>query len=212
MREKTMKYNAIMERVVVTPEMRARIMDNLSGVNFSETKPAAPILYLPGWKKYLTAAACLVLLIAGAFAVAHLRGGVAEPLPDEVQTPWGTVAYSSAAELSAAVGFDIADLPNLPFAPTETVYQKYNGNLAEIIYADDSQSLNYRVSKGSEDNSGDYNEYETTYLKEINGISVSLEGNGELIHKAVYEQDGYSYSITASEGFTEVQLVEMLGE
>ena len=206
------KYNAIMEQVIVTPEMRARIIDNL-GLPPTARRPA--FWRLTGrYRSYAAAAACLLLVMAGAFLVTRFSRQSVEPTtPDEtVYTPWGSVTYDSGAALSAAVGFDIADLPNLPFVPTETVYQKYDGDLAEIMYSDGSQTLSYRISKGSEDNSGDYNEYETTYTKTINGFSMTLEGNGTLIYKAVYQQGGYSYSITASKGLTEQQLMQMLGE
>lgn len=201
------KYNAIMERVIVTPEMRARIMDHL-GLPPTTRRPA--FWRLTGrHRSYVAAVACLLLVMAGAFLMTRLNPTTPD---DTVYTPWGSVTYESAAALSAAVAFDIADLPNLPFTPTETVYQKYEDNLAEIIYSDDTQVLSYRVSKGSEDNSGDYNEYEFFSVKECNGIPITLEGNGDLIYKAVYEQDQYSYSITSSAGLTEQQLMDMISD
>ena len=123
---------------------------------------------------------------------------------------YGIKEYESAKSLSAASGINIEDLNNLPFKVSETVYNDYENNLAEIVYSDANQNIYYRVSKGSEDNSGDYNEYSKVYNKDINGITVTLKGDRELIYLVLYEKDGYSYSIGASNGLTEQQIEKMI--
>ena len=199
------KYNAIMEQVIVTPEMRARIMDNL-GLPPTARRPA--FWRLTGrYRSYAAAAACLLLVMAGAFLVTRFSRPSVAPTPDEtVYTPWGSVTYDSGAALSAAVGFDIADLPNLPFVPTETVYQKYPDGMAEITYSDgEKQSVFYRVSKGTGDNSGDYNEYPSVYDTTVGDLTLTLSGDGSLIYKVNYVRDGYACSLTSPQGLTESQ-------
>lgn len=199
------KYNAIMERVAVTPGMRTRIMDNL-GLPGTVHRPTLPRI-TGRYRSYAAAAACLLLVIVGAFLVTRLNRPTVDPPPDDtVYTPWGSVTYDSAAELSQAVGFPVTDLSHLPFTPTDTVYQKYPDGMAEITYSDgEKQSVFYRVSKGTGDNSGDYNEYPSVYDTTVGDLTLTLSGDGSLIYKVNYVRDGYACSLTSPQGLTESQ-------
>ncbi len=53
------KYDEIMERIEVTPEMRRRILDNIQDINLSEKKTSKVIR--PRWKQFGTLAACFAL-------------------------------------------------------------------------------------------------------------------------------------------------------
>lgn len=198
-----MKYREIMERLTVSEEMQRRVTENVLSAP-SETRS---ILRFSNAKRYLTLAACLVFLIVGAIAVTHMRGN---PPVDGVQTAWGTIQYENAKDLSVATGLEIRDLRNLPFVPTETIYQKYDDDLAEILYMGDDDQLCYRVSKGSEDNSGDYTEYSSVYVQKINGISMTLKGEGGVIHCVLFEQNGCSYSLSSEQGLTQRQIETIL--
>ena len=198
------KYNEAMERVTVSEEMKNRI---LNGLRAADTDRAGVVRF-PNAKRYIALAACFALVVIGVLAVTMLND---QPkVPGDLQTGGAPVVYQSARALSKASGIKIEDLKNLPFEATETVYTDYQNNLAEISYSDGAQSLYYRVSKGSGDNSGDYNEYEKTRTEKLNGVTVTLKENGGLIYCALYEKDGCSYSIGTTAGLTWEQIQKMI--
>lgn len=153
-------------------------------------------------------AACFAVVLISVLAVTMINR---QPQPGgDLQTGGAPVEYQSAKELSKASGIKIKDLRKLPFEVTETVYLDYQTNLAEISYSNGTQSLYYRASKGSGDNSGDYNEYEKIGTKEIGGVTFTLKGSGDLIYCALYEKNGCSYSIGSTGGLTWQQIEELI--
>ena len=197
------KYNEIMEHIAVSDDMKERITNNLQNKDLTESK----IVRFPNMKRYIALAACFVLLLVGTFTISQMNK---QPKIVGDQTPWGTVEYKNAKDLSKASGIKIDDLNNIPFEVTETIYQDYKSNLVEIAYSNETDNLYYRVSKGSEDNSGDYNDYSNVYQQEINSFNVTLKGDNDLIFCVLYENGGYSYSIVSSNGLTVSQIEKMI--
>ena len=70
----------------------------------------------------------------------------------------------------------------------------------EIIQVTYGEDLNIRKAEGTEDISGDYNIYENTEIKEVDGKNITFSGNNGKIMKAVWTDSGYTYSITISNG------------
>lgn len=73
------KYNTLMSKISVTPEMRARVLQNLAAAGFEpearpEPKQSSPIVFFARWKSTIALAACTALLLAGALAVPSLLG------------------------------------------------------------------------------------------------------------------------------------------
>ena len=207
------KYNEIMERLTVSDEMKKRLTEGAGKAEQSKGK----VIRFATVRRAALIAACFVLLIVGVFVISGINTNENNVAPGGVdttgsidKTPWGSVEYKSAAELSKASGIEISDLENLPFKATETIYQDYETGLVEITYSNGADSLSYRVSKGDEDNSGDYNEYGNVYKKEIGGTTVTLKGEGDLIFCALYTRGGYSYSVTSTGGLTLEQLEKMI--
>ncbi len=201
------KYNEIMARLTVSDEARERLIAGVEKADEGKSK----VLRYATVKRIAAAAACFILLVAGFFIIKNMREDhIAPTAGGTYQTPHPPVEYENAAGLSEASGVAIEDLKNLPFEPTETVYRDCGGGLAEIVYSNGDEILNYRVSKGDEDNSGDYNEYTDVYQKEINGTVFTLKGEGELIYCALYKQGDYSYSITSTAGLTAEQIEKIV--
>ena len=199
------KYNEAMERLTVSEETRARIMENISAQDLTQTK----VVRFPNVKKYISLAACLAVAVLGVLAVI-LFTSPQPTVPGDLSTGGAPVEYESAEALSKASGIKIKDLENLPFDPAETVYLDYGINLAEIVYRSGEEALWYRVSKGSGDNSGDYNEYGEVGTQTLGGVPVTCKGSGGLICCAVYEKGGRSYSLGSTAGLTLEQLERMI--
>ena len=67
------KYDEIMKKITLSPEARNRIIDNIADEMSSETvtETVRKTSRVKAWKKYLTAAACCVLVVAGAMAASR---------------------------------------------------------------------------------------------------------------------------------------------
>lgn len=100
--------------------------------------------------------------------------------------------------LSQKTGLPLAELTGLPFAPERAEYVSYWGNLAEIQYFGEADTLRYRKSQGTDDNSGDYNAYSQNTEAEISGNAVTLKGENGAYTLAVWTDGQYAYSISVA--------------
>lgn len=197
------KYDEIMEKIVVTEEMRTRILSNIK-----QTSPKAKnkILRLPDYRKYLPVAACLAILLIGAMVIPNILGNRQTDTPLVYEQPGG-IAYADNAEaLSSYIGFPVNEISSLPFEATEITYLAYDKELAEISYADEEQTLYFRKSIGTEDNSGDFNTYDTLAQITIKDCPITIKGNDKLYNLAVWNDGQYSYSIGITNGISQDKL------
>lgn len=202
------RYDEVMDRIEVTAEMRGRILGNIRQMDM-EAGADSRALFFPGIRKYLSAAACFVLVLAGIFAAGHVAG-IFQPDEPNVAIVNGIAEVDTLEHLSAAVGFEVEELDALPFEAETTAYVSYWNELAEITYAGEGQTAAFRKSAGTEDNSGDYNHYPTVREVHIGPLSVTLRGSGQVYTLAVWSADGYAYSIRLSSGISESEWCDLI--
>ena len=187
------KYDEVMEKLEVTPEMRARILQNV------ETQMAEPRKKPNRLRRFAALAACLAILLVGAMALPKF---ISSPVPEESETMIanGMVEVTSKEELSEAVGFPVKSAQSLPFFPQSIYYTSYWGELAHIAYANGGSTAWFRPSLGEEDNSGDWNEYPAKESFTVNGCAVTLKGEADSYTLAIWRDGTYSYSLSLSAG------------
>lgn len=188
------KYDEVMEKLEVTPEMRARILQNV------ETQMAEPRKKPNRLRRRFAAlAACLAILLVGAAALPKL---ISSPTPEESETTIanGMVEVASKEELSEAVGFPVKSAQSLPFFPQSIYYTSYWGEMAQIDYANGGSMACFRQSLGEEDNSGDWSEYPAQKSLTVNGCAVTLKGEADSYTLAIWQDGTYSYSLSLSAG------------
>lgn len=195
------RYDEVMDRIEMTDEMRGRILGNIQSMDIAAMSERK-VIRLPNIKKYVSFAACLGVLLAGAFAAGHMAG-IFRPDDPNVAVVNGVVEVDTPEQLAAAVGFDVEELNTLPFEAESTAYTSYWNELAEITYTGGSQSAVFRKSKGTEDNSGDYNTYSAVKEIKAGPLTATLKGGGETYVLAIWSADGYAYSIRLSRGISE---------
>lgn len=202
------RYDEVMDRIELTGEMRSRILGNIQRMDLSATSERK-VLPFRSIRKYMSAAACLAVLLAGVFAAGHMAG-IFQPDDPNVAVVNGIVEVGSPEQLAAAVGFDVEELNALPFEAESTAYISYWNELAEITYTGGGQTAAFRKSKGTGDNSGDYSAYSA--VKEISAgpLTATLKGSGEAYTLAVWSADGYAYSIRLSEGISESEWRDLI--
>lgn len=198
-------YQEIMENIEVTPDMRERILKNIQQ---PEVQKVARKYRTKSFQRWYPAAACIALLLCAALVLPRLLSPDAgtnpgsassDPnLPGEEQTAIanGMEAYDSAAALSAALGFPVEDLAELPFTPDTVSYLDCWGEYAEITYENADASVTFRKIPGQEDISGDYNTYDTVMTQTIAGEEVTLKGDADGYSLTIWSDDTYSYALS----------------
>lgn len=200
-------YDEIMDKIEVTPEMRRRVLARVQAEDIVPVKPK--VVRFPAWKKYLSASACLVLVIAGAAVLPRL---IQLLPPGEVQTTPKIEEAASLEDLSGLVGFDVKTEFTLPFAPEETIYCSYWNEMAQIQYSGQGQTATYRQSAGTEDNSGDYTNYGDVTEITVGNLPVTLKGDGGIYALALWTNGAFSYSLGLSQGVPEAEWLGILAE
>lgn len=176
----TLKYAEIMERVSLTEAERGRIAEKL------RREPARPRRRL---SRILPAAACLAIVLAAGFFVWRQE-------PGEVTVAPEIIKCGSSEELSEVVGFE-AEEPALPFEPESAAYAAIDG-IAQMEFRSGKECAVYRVSRGAEDNSGDYTDYDSELELNIGDRAVTLRGFGGEYSLALWTESGFSYSLSLS--------------
>ena len=187
------KYDEVMEKLEVTPEMRARILQNV------ETQMTEPRKKPNRLRRFAALAACLAILLVGVAALPKL---ISSPAPEESETTIANsmVEVASKEELSEAVGFPVKSAQSLPFFPQSIYYTSYWGDMAQIDYANGGSTACFRQSLGEEDNSGDWNEYPAQESLTVNGCAVTLKGEADSYTLDIWRDGTYSYSLSLSAG------------
>ena len=202
------RYHEVMEKVQVTGEMRERILDHIQNMDL-EAVPNGRAIPFPV-KRYLSVAACFVILLAGVFAAGRMTG-ILQPDGPNVMVTNGIEEVSSLKELSDAVGFEVEELGRLPFVPEESTYVSYWKQLAEITYAGEGHTAAFRMSRGADDNSGDCNAYPAVIDITVGSRRVTLKGDGGSYVLAIWSEGGYAYSVRLSDGVSESEWRCLIG-
>ena len=186
----------MMEKIEVTDAMRRRILANLDQMDWKAAP--AKVVRFPYLKRLMPLAACLVLLVGMFYARFLIPGETVDPMPsDRVMVGSGIVDVADADALTETVDFPVKELTALPFQVDEVTYTSYWKELAQVKYTGGGQTVTFRQSLGDGDNSGDYNVYAETEVKEIGGMGVTLKGDGQTYSLVIWSDGTYAYSLRA---------------
>ena len=83
-------------------------------------------------------------------------------------------------------------------------------NLFQICYISKQSDIIFRMGQGVEDISGDYNNYKTNNIVDINGNKVKLKGDDKLIKVAVWSVNNMSYSISVNDGMKQDDIIKII--
>lgn len=198
------RYDKVMERIEVTPAMHERIMKRLSDLDFDLKN--SQVKSFNNYRKLLSIAACFLLLLASSFLIYN---NVYDKKPP-VQIVSGVVECPCIDKLSETVGFKVSQVQMFPFKVEQVKYVSYWGKLAQITYSKEGNTLAFRMSVGSEDNSGDYSEYGNIKTISTGNLAVTLKGQEEIYKLAIWYTNGYSYSINVSNGISQEEMVKIV--
>ncbi len=203
-------YHEIMDKITVTPEMRQQILSDMPE-KISRRKKRQRMNKII---RYASFAACIALILTAVLIfsgiVSHAPSSPNRQNDDLTQAVNGIEECTSLDELAAKVNFTVTELKELPFTSEQVSYLSFWNTLAEIDYEGSDNSITFRTSREKEDNSGDYNVYESIETVEINGITVTLKGNNQTYSLAIWQNGEYSYSISLENGISKEDLTTLL--
>lgn len=207
-------YCELMQKVELSDEMRRRILEN---VDHADLTAPPKVVRFPNLRRYAALAACLAVVVVGIFAYPTLmskKPAVDAPATSQatpVQGTSGITECGSAQELSDAVGFSVPEVTSLPFTVADSTYCDYGGTLAEITYTGaEGQCAIYRMSAGTEDNSGDYNTYDSVEKIKIGTLTAELKGSQSGYTLACWTDGIYAYSLSLSDCLDAAGWADML--
>ena len=177
------------------------------------------------WVRYAGIAACAALVFgAGIFAINQQRGSIVDT---PVQSGAGTneaadtselvqyvnpfAEYDTLEEAERAVGFDIT-VPDSYGDYSELSYMVVGGEMLEVQYYDagENRGMYIRKAPGSEDISGDFNQYDDIREIQVGGNTVTIKGSGGEFSLALWISGDYSYAASVSSGISENALKEII--
>ncbi|MBR4928566.1 MAG: hypothetical protein IKX72_03305 [Oscillospiraceae bacterium] len=128
-----------------------------------------------------------------------------------MQIPNPFVDYESLEAAAKAAGFELKT-PSSVKGFSDKLIQVCNGEMIQVIYLNGDDRLLIRKAKGSEDISGDYNEYSDNSTVTVNGNSVTLRGDDGKVSTAVWTSGGYTYSVSFDTPVTEDEMTGIVGQ
>lgn len=130
----------------------------------------------------------------------HVSEGV---ISDVVKTelPNPITEYKSLEELDAALSFEVK-LPKITGYKANS-YRDYLKTLAEITFVKDDKEIDYRMSVGTENNSGVFTQFEEVKNVTLSGTPVVFNKSGNTVQLITWTKDNFSYSVSAPSGLTE---------
>ena len=143
----------------------------------------------------------LFLLISVALLICGCAQQESQSQTTFIGNPWSD--WDSVAEAEAAVGFSFGLPEVIADSYTAAAYRTMNNQLMEVIYRDGDSEIRVRKQPGEgQDISGDYNQYDTCTEEAINsGTVVHYHNSDNNALKQIISCNGYSWSVTASDGF-----------
>lgn len=82
-------------------------------------------------------------------------------------------------------------------------------NMIQVIYQNGDATIYLRKGLGSEDISGDYNQYQEEKTVKIGENTVTMKGKDGKVMVAVWNADGYAYAVDAT-GITQDEMTTLV--
>ena len=120
---------------------------------------------------------------------------------ESTQIPNPFVEVKNLDEASKIAGFSL-EVPETYEDYKKQVIQAIEDDMIEVIYYDENsehEGLRIRKAKGTDDISGDYNEYKDVEIVKVGDFEITEKGSEGSISVATWNDGTYSYAIDAGE-------------
>lgn len=144
--------------------------------------------------------ACSALLAVSLAACSQPAAPDAASTPDtaasdttQIPNPWTECA--TLADAAALTGYDFTVPDSVDGYTDISITVLTDEQLTEVQYSSGNARLCLRKAPGSDDISGDYNQYAESTTVDVDGRSVTLQGNDGQVQLATWLDGEYTYSI-----------------
>ena len=120
---------------------------------------------------------------------------------ESTQIPNPFVEVKNLDEASKIAGFSL-EVPETYEDYKKQVIQAIEDDMIEVIYYDENsehEGLRIRKAKGTDDISGDYNEYKDVETVKVGDVEVTEKGSDGDIAVVIWNDGTYSYAIDVAE-------------
>mgnify|MGYP002524094667 CR=1 FL=1 len=130
--------------------------------------------------------------------------------PDLIGMPDPFTDHDTLADAEKQSGFYIT-LPDAIGESNNKIYRAMNDEMIEVIYVNgEDETGRIRKAHGSENISGDYNEYAEIATVSVGGIDVLFKGDAGIVKLAVWTNNGYTYSVSSEAGLTADEMTALV--
>lgn len=132
------------------------------------------------------------------------------PGNDSVEIPNPFKDYETLEEAVSAVGFDFTVPDSIKGDEIRLIQVLGESSMIQAFYGEGESDILIRKEPGSGDISGDYNNYSQVSEKTVDGRIVTMKGENDLTMIALWEDGGYTYSISARDGLDTSDIVDLI--
>lgn len=133
---------------------------------------------------------------------------IVEKTENKEQIPNPIKEYKSIDEAERALGFNVK-IPNEIKDYKLDCITTISDDLFQLIYTNNDTEITYRMARGNEDISGDYNEYRDIIDTKVGDNNLIIKRNSRTIC-ATWADDEYSYSLYSTENMTIDEFEEII--
>lgn len=148
-------------------------------------------------------------ILCGQDAYTAKDGSIVFAAEEDVQIPNPFTDYQTVEEAQKALSFTAKVPDSLPDSYQFDAVQLLGNDFIQVFYKSGDHEILYRMAKGDEDISGDYNVYTDVKTVKAGDVSVTVR-KGEHTTGAVWTDRGYSFSVYADGGLTEDEVLAIV--
>ena len=142
-------------------------------------------------------------ILCGQDAYTVKDGSIVFAAEENVQIPNPFTDYQTVEEAQKALSFTAKVPGSLPDSYRFDAVQLLGNDFIQVFYKNGDHEILYRMAKGDEDISGDYNVYTDVKTVTVGDVSVTVRRGGEHTTGAIWTDQGYSFSVYADSDLTE---------
>jgi hypothetical protein len=203
------KYRSALNKINVTPEMEKRIFENISNQKETIRQDNVKKYSFHNWFKPIgIVAACCIIIVSLAVVYPSIMNN--NQKAPEFQSLNPIVNAKGIKELKKDVPFELITPNELPLGYKFDNASIIAGDLAQIIYTNGNDTIQYRMAKGTDDISGDYNIYKTLKVAKVGTMKVTLKGNKTVVKLATWTNNNNTFSISSSSGLQKEVILSII--
>lgn len=151
-------------------------------------------------KKLISTVLCAIMTFASVGCGGNNVLQNDEVIDQQVQIPNPIVEYSSVEEVKNAVDFDFNVITEIPEGYEIDKISAIGNEIVQISYTNGENEICYRVAKGIDDISGDYNKYPSSTNITIGETQVTMRGTEDNINVATWNNGEFTFAICIDAG------------